>query len=330
MKELLRKGDFVVGVDIGGTKMMAAVFDHKYQGVGRCRRKSKGRKSGEKAEDRIVGTISRALEEAGGPDIRGIGVGSPGPLDPEEGVIIDTPNLGWKNFPLAQMLEERFGVPVAVDNDVNVGTYGEWSFGDVSDCDDLVGLFPGTGIGAGIILGGKLLHGFSGAAGEVGHMTLEVDGPYCGCGKRGCLEALASRVAIAKEVAALAYREDAPYIAANCGTDISKIRSGVLAKAIAEGDKMVEDVVRKAAYYNGIAVANLINVLSPEAVVLGGGLVEAMEALFLEEVSRAVKGHAMPFLRKGVRIVAAKLGDDAVVLGAARMIAERAQEMSGD
>ena len=124
-------------------------------------------------------------------------------------------------------------------------------------------------------------------------------------------------------MAALAAREDAPYVLENCGTDLRKLRSSALARAITAGDTMVEDVIRKAAYYVGIAVGNLINILSPEAVVLGGGLVEAMEDLYLEEVNRGIKDHAMPFLREGVRVVAAKLGDDAVVLGAAHMIAER-------
>ncbi len=141
--------------------------------------------------------------------------------------------------------------------------------------------------------------------------------------KRGCLEALASRVAIAKEVAALAAREDAPYILEHCGTNISAIRSSVLAKAIAAGEAMVEQVVRRAASYIGMGVGNLINVLSPEAVVIGGGLVEAMESLVMEEIKRGAAAHAMPFLRKNVKISAAKLGDDAVVLGAAQLIAER-------
>ncbi len=317
------KGDHVVGIDIGGTKIMATVFDHQYKPVGSCRKKAKNAKKDESAEDRIIRIVQTALEEAGGPSIRGIGVGSPGPLDPETGVIIDTPNLGWKNFPLADVLSKHFKTSVVVDNDVNVGTYGEWSFGEINSCQDVVGVFPGTGIGGGIIINGKLLHGFSGAAGEIGHMTIEVDGPYCGCGKRGCLEALASRIAIAKELAALAAREDAPFIAEKCGSDIAKIRSGVISKAIEAGEPMVEGVVRKAAFYVGIAVSNLINILSPEAVVLGGGLVEAMEKLYLEEVKRAVKEHAMPFLRKDVKIVPAKLGDDAVVLGGARMIVER-------
>jgi glucokinase len=323
MTDLLKNGEHVVGLDIGGTKIMATVVDHEFSVVGRCRKRSRSRKNHELAEDRIFRIVESAIEDAGKPAIKGIGVGSPGPLDPKRGVIIETPNLGWKNFPLADILTKQFGVPVIVDNDVNVGTYGEWCFGEVSDCEDVVGIFPGTGIGGGIIINGKLLHGFSGAAGEVGHITVEYDGPYCGCGKRGCLEALASRIAIAKEIAALAARGDAPYIAANCGTDLVEIRSGVIVRAIEAGDEMVEQVVRRAAYFIGIAVGNLINILSPEAVVLGGGLVAAMEKLFIEEVKRGVADHAMPFLRKNVRIVAASLGDDAVVLGAARMIAEK-------
>lgn len=314
---------YLVGLDIGGTKFMAAVLDSAYKVAGRCRKRSRSLKRDESTEERIFRIVRSAMEDAGVEAIRGIGVGSPGPLDPKTGVIIDTPNLGWKNFPLARILGKEFGVPVVVDNDVNVGTYGEWSFGDVRECKNVVGVFPGTGIGGGIIIDGKLLHGFSGAAGEVGHMTIQLDGPYCGCGKRGCLEALASRIAIAEQVAALAIREDAPYILEHCGTDLAQIRSSVIAEAIKAGEKKVEGVVRKAAYFTGVAVANLINIVSPEAVVLGGGLVEAMQSLYLEEVNRAVHEHAMPFLRKGVRIVPARLGDDAVVLGAARLIAER-------
>lgn len=322
MRKLLKENEKVVGVDIGGTKMMATVYNRDFKVLGNCRKKSKG-KGSVATEKRVLDVVRAALAEAGNPEVHGIGVGSPGPLDPNTGVIIDTPNLGWKNFPLAKMLGGEFGVPVVVDNDVNVGTFGEWCFGDISDCRDVVGIFPGTGIGGGIIVDGKMVHGFSGAAGEVGHMTVALDGPYCGCGKRGCLEAVASRIAIAKEIAALAAREDAPYILENCGTDLAKIRSGVIAKAIQAGEKMVEGVVRQAAYFIGVATGNLINILSPEAVVVGGGLVEAMPDLFMEEINRGVNDHAMPFLRKNVRILPAKLGDNAVVLGAAQMIAER-------
>jgi glucokinase len=322
MKTALKEGDYIVGLDIGGTKMMACVFDHRFEVVGRCKKKSKSSKV-EDPEERIERIVKEALADSGGKTIRGIGVGSPGPLDPKTGVIIDTPNLGWKKFPLGEVLAKAFGVPVAVDNDVNLGTYGEWVFGKIKDCKDVIGLFPGTGIGGGIIINGQLYHGASGSAGEVGHMTLQVDGPYCGCGKRGCFEALASRIAIAAQIAALAARGDAPYILENCGTDLANIRSGMIAQAIDAGDKMVEGVVRKAAFYTGVAAANLVNIFSPEALVLGGGLVQAMEALYMEEIAKALKEHTMPFLLKFVKVVPAKLGDDAVAMGAAYLIAER-------
>lgn len=318
----LKQGDYVVGMDIGGTKMMACVFDHKFKVVGRCKKKSTSSKD-EKPEVRIARIIDEAIKDAGGVKIQGIGVGVPGPTDPVAGIIMDTPNLGWKNFPLAEVLTKKFDVPTVIDNDVNLGTYGEWRFGKVKDCKHVIGIFPGTGIGGGIIVNGALYHGISGAAGEIGHMTIQVDGPYCGCGKRGCIEGMASRLAIAADIAALAARGDAPYILKNCGTDLANIRSSAIAKAIDAGDKMVEGVVRKAAFYTGIATANLVNIFSPEAIVLGGGLVEAMESLYMEEVTRALKIHTMPFPLKFVKVVPAKLGDDAVVMGAGHLIAER-------
>jgi glucokinase len=180
-------------------------------------------------------------------------------------------------------------------------------------------------VGGGWILDGKLFYGATGSAFEIGHMTMQVDGPFCGCGKRGCLEALTSRIAVAEQIAALAARHDAPFIYERCGADINEIRSGVIADAINAGEKMVEAVVRRAAYYTGIAVANLINVVSPEAVVLGGGLVAAMNELYLDEVDRAIREHALPFVAKDVRLSTARLGDDAVVMGAACLILDRLQ-----
>ena len=324
MQEPMREGEHVVGVDVGGTKTMALVFNDGFHVTGRCKKKTVSKKKpDEPVIDRITRIVEEALEEADNPEILGIGVGSPGPLDPNTGVVIDTPNLGWKDFPLGELLAERFNVPVSVDNDVNMGTYGEWRFGAVSDCQDVLGVFPGTGIGGGIIIGGRLHHGFSGAAGEFGHMTVEMDGPLCGCGKRGCLEAVASRIAIATEVAAAAARNGAPWIFENCGTDLHKIKSGALKEAIDAGDAVVENIVRRAAFYTGMAIGNLVNALSPEAVVLGGGLVEAMEDLYMQESRAGMDAHAMPFLRRGVRLVAARLGDDAVAQGAAYRVTEQ-------
>lgn len=318
----LSNGEHIVAVDVGGTNIVAAVLDHEMKLVARRKKKSRGQDSGERTERRLSEAIEQALDEAGVKKPQGIGIGSPGPLDPIEGVIVDTPNLAWKNFPLVGYLEDAFGVPVVLDNDVNLGTFGEYRFGKASKYANVLGVFPGTGIGGGWVLDGKLFTGASGSALEVGHMTVELDGPFCGCGKRGCLEAIASRTVIAAEIAALAARHDAPYILENYGTDIVNIRSGAISKAIKNGDRLVEAVVRRAAYFVGMAIGNLINVLSPEAVVVGGGLVEAMEKLYLEEIKKGINDHALPFMRENVELFPAKLGDDAVVMGAAALIAD--------
>jgi glucokinase len=238
-------------------------------------------------------------------------------------VIIDTPNIGWKDFPLAEKLARRFKVPVAVDNDVNLGVYGEFHFGSARGGRHVFGVFPGTGIGGGIIIDGKVYHGASGAAGEVGHVIMDPAGPLCGCGHRGCLEAYAGRLPIAGQLAGLVLRGQARELAEDGGSDLRDIRSGQIADAIESGDELVEAVVRWEAARIGLVVANVVNVLSPDTVVLGGGLVEAMSKLFVEEVSRAIKKHALPFLAKFVKVVAAELGDDSVAMGAAKLISER-------
>ncbi len=319
----LENGEHIIGVDIGGTKIAVGVLNHKLEIVGRSKKRTRSRKKDEPTEERVFRAIRLALEDAKIDDFKAIGMGSPGPLDPKTGVIIDTPNLAWSNFPLVASVSKTFKAPTFLDNDVNLGTYGEYHFGEARNCPNVVGIFPGTGIGGAIILDGKLVHGFSGSAGEIGHMTIMLDGPFCGCGKRGCLESVASRIAIGEQVIALAARHDAPYILETCGTDLANVRSGVLAEAVKRGDSMVEAVIRRAAYYVGVAAANLINIISPEAIILGGGLVEAMETIYMEEVSRAINEHAMPFMRNNVRLAPAQLGDDAVIMGAAQMALDR-------
>lgn len=319
----MKSNEFIVGVDVGGTKILSIVVNNKFEVISRCRKKTKGWNKDTKPENKIIQTIEESLEQAGNPKIMGIGIGAPGPVDPKNGIVINTPNLGWENFPVVDILSKHFSVPVVLDNDVNLGTYAEWLLGKNKDVKHVVGVFPGTGIGGGLIVNRKIVHGASGGAGEVGHMTLQIDGPLCGCGKRGCLEALASRIAITREIMALILRGESRYLSEKVGTDVSKIRSSVIAEAIENGEKKVEDIVRKAAYLTGIAIANLINILSPELVILGGGLVEALGKIYQEEIQRAVKEHAMPFLRKKVSIEIGKLGDDAVALGAALLCAKK-------
>jgi glucokinase len=320
--------DFVIGFDLGGTKLQATAVSPSFKPLATTRHKTKITSGGEEVYERIRACIKELLSKAElrGMTLRGLGVGSPGPLNPETGVILDTPNLHWKNFPLGERLSKDFGVPVAIDNDVNMGVYGEYHFGSGKGYRNVIGIFPGTGIGGGLILDGKLFRGTTGNAGELGHIIVKMDGPRCGCGRRGCLEALASRVAIAREAAALALRGHAPYLLKTCGTDLARIRSGSLADAIKAGDKQVEEVVRTAARYIGVVMGSLVNIFSPDAFVLGGGLVQKMGKLYIEETTKAMREHSFPFLASAVKVHAAALADNAVVMGAAKLMLEKLAE----
>ncbi|MCX8065500.1 MAG: ROK family protein [Candidatus Hydrogenedentes bacterium] len=317
---------YYVGVDIGGTKILAILVNSKFEVIAREKKKTKVWVKGAQPEIRIVETIKSVLDSVDNLKIEGIGLGVPGPVDHKNGVVVTTPNIGLENFPLGDIISEEFSVPSAVDNDVNLGTFAEWVFSGYGDAKHVLGVFPGTGIGGGLIINRKILHGASGGAGEIGHFTVQLGGPLCGCGKRGCLEALASRIAIVKEVIALILRGECPYLAERIGTDASKLRSSIIAEAIENGEKKVEEIVRKSAYLTGVAIANAINLISPNLVILGGGLIEALGKIYLEEIQRAVKEHAMPFLRRKVEIVVGKLGDDAVAMGGALLISKKLEK----
>lgn len=314
-----------VGFDLGGTKMMATVYDHAFEVLGRKRKKTKGHEGAEAGLDRITRTIKDALDDAkvDRKQLGGIGVGCPGPLDLDRGVILDTPNLGWQDVKIAAALEDAFGCPVRILNDVDAGVYGEYRFGAGIDARCLVGVFPGTGIGGGCVYEGKIIRGQQGSCLEIGHLPVIPNGPLCGCGQYGCLEAQASRLAIAAQAAQAAYRGEAPHLLDEVGTDVAKIRSGVLADSIKAGDTAVEQIVRQAARHIGVAVAGVVNLLAPDRVVLGGGLVEAMPELFREEVRQAAEARVLKNFLTSFKVMTAKLGDDAGVLGAAAWVADQ-------
>lgn len=318
-----KQAEYVLGFDLGGTKMLAAVFDRDYKILGRAKNKTRAEEGADAVFKRIVKTIDQALTAAkmDKKKIAGIGVGSPGPLDCVKGIILDTPNIGFRNFPLKEKLENEWKMPVRVDNDVNMGTWGEYHFGAGRGFQHVVGVFPGTGIGGGLILDGKLFRGATGGAGEVGHMIIQAGGgPICGCGQRGCMEAFSSRLSVAKEAAVMAMRGGAPSIENEAGADVKKIKSKVLARAYAAGDKTVVKLIDESAEYLGVGLANLVNILSPELIVLGGGLVEALPDAYLAVARKSMREHAMPWLVKNVKIMEAVCGDDAVILGAAKLI----------
>jgi glucokinase len=235
----------------------------------------------------------------------------------DNGIVNVAVNLGWKNVSLGAMLEDELDCPVSVLNDVDAGVYGEYSVGAAVGARSVAGLFPGTGIGGGFVYEGKILRGRRSSAMEIGHTRITSSNRSSGTEMTGTLESEASRLAIAAECAKLAYRGEAPNLLRAAGTDISQIRSKVLASAIRDGDKSVERVVRQAAQTVGFAVTNLIHMLCPEVIILGGGLVESISEIYLDEVSRTVKKSVLQCYEDMFEIKMAKLGDDAGAMGAA-------------
>ncbi len=322
-----KKQQLWVGFDLGGTKMLAAVYDAKFRLLGKERKRTRGYEGADEGLARIVETIRAALVKADvvPEDLTGIGVGSPGPLDPDAGVLLDLPNLGWRNVPLKASLEKTFGCPVTIANDVDAGTYGEYCFGAGKGARCVLGVFPGTGVGGGCVYEGNILTGRGISALELGHCRVLPDGRRCGCGNRGCLETVASRLAISSNAAAAAYRGEAPHLLAAVGMDLSRMRSGAIAESIKQGDVAIEQIVRDAAQWLGLGISYVVNLLVPEIVVLGGGLVDAMPDIYREEVTAAATRYAMPPFRKSFRVAIAELGDFATAIGAAAWARHRAK-----
>lgn len=308
-----------MGFDLGGTKMLAQIYDADWKVVAKEKKRTKPGTSERQGVDRIIDTIKVALKKADltPEQLKGIGIGCPGPIDMDQGVLLDLPNLGWEAVPLQTQVAEELGCPVAILNDVDAGTYAEYRLGAAQNARCAIAVFAGTGIGGGCIYRGEIFRGTRISAFEIGHVQVMSNGPRCGCGQRGCLESVASRLAIAAQAARTAYRGDAPHLLEDAGVDLSKIRSGALSSSIKAGDKAIEEIILEAARYIGIAVASAINLIGPEVVVLGGGLVEAMPDLFVPQVQRAANKRVMPAYQGTFKVVPAMLEDDAGVLGAA-------------
>lgn len=321
MAEPSSKQEYVVGVDLGGTKILAGVFNLQLKCLGKTKVSTKPHRGPDVVIDRIARCVQDAVDECDleMKQIRGIGLGAPGAVDTEPGEVIFAPNLAWQDVPLKKELEKLLDVPVFVENDCNICTLGVYTSELNSKPRHVVGIFIGTGIGAGLILDGKLYSGFNRSAGEVGHMVLEVGGPKCGCGNRGCFEALAGRQAIFRKIQGAVKEGQKTILTEMLGPDLNDMRSGDLRKALRRGDSLVEKVVEEAAEYIGIAVANLMNIFNPEVVVLGGGVIDALEDEMMAIIVETAHDYALTGTDKGIEIVASKLGDDAGIVGASEL-----------
>ena len=314
---------FHLGVDLGGTKILAGIFDAEFNCVGQAKLRTKPERGFDAVIERIARCVRDAVDECDMSlkQIKGIGIGAPGAVDKKEGRVIFAPNLGWKDTPLKQELEKQLDLPVFVENDCKLHALGVFEAEHKGKPRNLIGIFVGTGIGAGIFIDGQPYSGFNGTAGEIGHMVIDIDGPECGCGNRGCFEALASRRAIFRNVEQAVKKGQATVLTEMLGPDLADLRSGDLRKAIRRGDRFVEQLIDQTAEYIGIACGNLINLFNPEIIVLGGGVIDQLEHEMLGTIDKVARAHALPGTAKGIEIVATRLGDSAGITGGAVLAA---------
>jgi glucokinase len=315
---------WVVGVDLGGTNIVVGVLpiDGGNGDVMAPRAVATEAQRGAKfVVDRIIGLIEDSMDEVisaeGGvrDDFAGIGIGSPGPLDRATGTVINTPNLGWRNFPLRDLIANAVNLPATLDNDANCATYGEWWLGAGRNVDSLVGFTLGTGIGGGIVLNGEIFHGASDAAGEIGHMTIDANGRKCKCGNYGCLEAYASGPAIALRAVEGIEAGAESLLPALVDGKLEDLTAATVYEGVVLGDPYANDVMRETAKLLGAGVASIINVLNPEMVVIAGGVTRAGEHLFAP-LRAEVRRRAFKSAQEACQIVSAQLPGTAGLIGA--------------
>jgi glucokinase len=314
---------YIIGVDLGGTNIVSGAMpvDGSREIAMQTRPTLADGGAGavvERIADMIEQVIAETMAETGAKrsDFLGVGVGSPGPLDRAKGVVIVTPNLGWKNFPLRDEISKRVRLEATLDNDANCATLGEFWCGAARGGRNVVGMTLGTGIGGGLILEGKLYHGASDVAGEIGHTTIDSTGRRCKCGNYGCIEAYASGPAIAERAReALRGDEGESILVSMAGGDPKKITAQTVYEASKRGDVVAREVVRETARFLGAGVSNLLNIFNPDTVVLAGGVTQAGDALF-QPLRAEVKRRAFKPAVQACRIVPGALPLSAGVVGA--------------
>jgi glucokinase len=315
----------VLTVDLGGTKIMAAVVlsDGKVLSRNYCLTMAdKGPKA---VIDRVVFAVNGAVTQAQlkTSEFIGLGVAAAGILDTKKGIVTTSPNLPhWRNVQLRDILAEKLGVVTYIINDANAAALGEYRFGAGRGFDNMIYLTVSTGIGGGIIVDGELYSGADGCAGELGHMTIEVDGPQCHCGNFGCLEALASGWAVAREAKTRINQGEKSSIIELVDGRLESITAETVAVAARRGDQLAANIVRDAANYLGVGLANLVNIFNPELIVIGGGL-SKMGNMLLKPARKVLKERAFTLPARTVRLVRARLGSNAGIIGAAAYVFEQ-------
>jgi glucokinase len=313
------KGNLYLAVDVGGTNIQAAAVEASGLVIARKKRPSPRGVGPQPVIEAIEGVIRDLLAKgalAGAPKPAAIGIAIPGVVDPADGQVVVTPNMELSGVPIGPRLERTFKTPVVLGNDCNLGTLGEKWLGAARGAESVVGILVGTGIGGGFAQGSRLWRGARESAAEIGHIVMQIDGPMCGCGNRGCFEALASRTAIERDLreAVAAGRETVLTELAPDG--LSVIRSNTLRQALELGDPLVTEVLGHAAEVLGYACLTVRHLIDPAVIVLGGGMLEACSGFIMPIVEKIVGEDCLPGARRGGDVLVSALADDAVVLGA--------------
>ncbi len=313
---------FIVGIDLGGTNIAAgAMPTDGTREIAMRMIPTLSENGAEAVVDRIAALVEDVIREtqnetgAERSDFLGVGIGSPGPLDRARGVVIVTPNLGWRDFPLRDEVSKRVNLPATLDNDANCATLGEWWCGAAKGGRNVVGMTIGTGIGGGLIIEGKLYHGASDSAAEIGHTTIDSTGRRCKCGNYGCLEAYTSGPAIAERARETLEGDDDSLLVGMADGDLKKITAQTVFEAAKRGDRIASEVVRDTAHFLGVGVSNLLNIFNPDTFVIAGGVTQAGDLLF-DPLRAEVKRRAFKPAVDACRIVAGALPLSAGVVGA--------------
>lgn len=304
-------------LDVGGTKVLGAIFNEKDEIIYRLKKRSNSEGEGSADVEKVIISVVEEMIKKSGIDpkkLNAIASCAPGVIDQDRGIVLFTPNLPWRNYDIAGAMKKKFGVPFFVGNDVNLGVLGEYKFGAAQGYKNIVGFFPGTGMGGGLILDGKLFTGNQFKAAEYGHMTLDPDGPLCGCGQSGCLEVFSSKRGMSDYIRQQVGRKR-PCMLAEDVANGGIFRSKRLKKAIAAKDEVAMEAVDRACHYLAIATGNMINTISPDLVIYGGGIMEAMGPLFLEKILKELDRYCMVSIRPTVDVKLAALGDDSILYG---------------
>ena len=314
--EVILGKDFIISVDMGGTKILASALNSENGIFAKLKKPTKSNSTNKEYVESLSAIVKELIKNNNlhKENVKAVCIGIPGSLNPHTGVVSLAPNLGVKNYPLKEKLQKELSYPVLLENDVNLGGLGVKNFGIGKKAKNMLSVFIGTGIGGAFFFDNKIYRGSNYVAGEIGHIIVQKNGPVCGCGNRGCFEAVASRTAIVKKIEA-SMKHDKKSILNKLVKPGEKIKSKALAAAVKKGDPVVINHISNECETIGMVLANVTNLLNLDMIVLGGGLIEALNKFMIPHIKEAFGTYALKESAKGLKIVASELGDDAAIYG---------------